>query len=103
MESESNLRFFSYTLSKLLLHFAFLELTRRAPFSRTGVVINLVNPGICHSGLSRNANFVMRLQIAFVRFLLARSTEVGSRTLLHGVTAGEEGHGKYLSECEIAE
>ena len=38
-----------------------------------------------------------------MRFLLARTTEVGSRTLVHAGTSGVETHGKYLSDCEITE
>jgi hypothetical protein len=38
-----------------------------------------------------------------MRFLLARKTEVGSRTLVHAGTSGVESHGKYLSDCKITE
>lgn len=38
-----------------------------------------------------------------LRFLLARSTEVGSRTLVHGGLQGAQSHGKYLSDCKITE
>jgi hypothetical protein len=38
-----------------------------------------------------------------MRFLLARKTEVGSRTLVHAGSQGVESHGKYLSDCETAE
>jgi hypothetical protein len=38
-----------------------------------------------------------------MRFLLARKTEVGSRTLVHASSQGVESHGKYLSDCEITE
>ena len=37
-----------------------------------------------------------------VKLLLsARSTEVGSRTLVHAASAGPETHGQYLSECRV--
>ena len=35
--------------------------------------------------------------------MLARKTEVGSRTLTHAGISGVETHGKYLSDCEITE
>jgi hypothetical protein len=38
-----------------------------------------------------------------MRFLLARKTEVGSRTLVHAGGQGVESHGKYLSDCTITE
>ena len=38
-----------------------------------------------------------------VRTVMARTAEVGSRTILHGLVAGEENHGKLLSGCKIKE
>lgn len=38
-----------------------------------------------------------------MKALLARSTEYGSRTLVHAVSQGPESHGKYLSDCKIVE
>ena len=35
--------------------------------------------------------------------LLARSTEVGSRTLVHAGAQGPESHGQYLSDCAITD
>lgn len=35
--------------------------------------------------------------------MMARSAEVGSRTILHGLVAGEGSHGKLLSGCKIKE
>lgn len=32
---------------------------------------------------------------------MCRSTEVGSRTLVHAGLAGPDTHGKYLSDCRI--
>lgn len=34
-------------------------------------------------------------------WLLARSTEVGSRNYVSAVSAGEESHGKWFSECVV--
>ena len=33
--------------------------------------------------------------------VFARSTEVGSRTVVHGAEGGEETHGKYLDDCKV--
>jgi uncharacterized protein (DUF1778 family) len=35
--------------------------------------------------------------------LMARTTEEGSRTLVHSAAAGDESHGQYMSECEVKE
>lgn len=79
------------------------ELASLLPVSKTGVVINTVNPGLCTTELSRNLNWVGRSRIALMRLLLGRTAEQGSRTLLHAAVAGEESHGKYVSDCEIKE
>ncbi|EHK50460.1 hypothetical protein TRIATDRAFT_211944 [Trichoderma atroviride IMI 206040] len=92
-----------YPLSKLLLTFAYFEFARRAPFSRTGVAITMVNPGACKTNLASHLNSSARLQIGIVLSLIGRNAEMGSRTLLHGLAVGEEAHGRYLSECEISD
>ena len=62
-------------------------------------VITAVNPGFCKSELGRDgAPFLAAIK--FLRYLLARSTEVGSRTLLGGACAGEGSHGMYMSDCQ---
>lgn len=38
----------------------------------------------------------------FIKLLLARSTEYGSRTLVHAASQGLETHGQYLSDCKVA-
>ena len=62
-------------------------------------VITAVNPGFCKSELGRDGAPFLSL-IKFLRYILARSTEVGSRTLLAGADAGLGSHGKYMSDCE---
>ncbi|KAL6402706.1 hypothetical protein AUP68_14039 [Ilyonectria robusta] len=34
---------------------------------------------------------------------MARTTEVGGRTLVHSADAGEESHGQYMSGCRVKE
>jgi hypothetical protein len=63
----------------------------------------MVNPGACKTNLPNHLNSSIRLQIGIIQALIGRSAEMGSRTLLHGLTVGEEAHGRYLSECEISE
>lgn len=41
--------------------------------------------------------------VGFMRAIMGRSAEWGSRDLLHGIAVGEESHGKYLQFCEIHE
>ncbi len=73
------------------------------PVDKTGIVIDLVCPGLCVTELARNAppEFVQRLKDMHAKF--GRTAEDGSRTLLHGVTAGVEDHGKLLHSCHDGE
>jgi hypothetical protein len=50
-----------------------------------------------HSELGREAG----IGFYIMKLIIARSTEVGSRTLVHAATAGGETHGQYLSDCSI--
>lgn len=73
------------------------------PVSHTGVVVNLVCPGMCKTNLSRNAPPAFRENLAKRHAQSGRTAEDGSRTLLHGAVAGKESHGCFLDSCEIAE
>ncbi|KAF2448888.1 NAD(P)-binding protein [Karstenula rhodostoma CBS 690.94] len=63
------------------------------------VVLNCVNPGFCHSALTRDFAPIAYIGKIAMR---ARSTEVGSRTLVHAASAGRESFGEYLSNCQVA-
>ncbi|KAE8553774.1 hypothetical protein EYB25_005156 [Talaromyces marneffei] len=102
MEDDS-LGMVSYPLSKLMVTFAARELADLLPVSQTGVVVNSVNPGVCKTDLSRNAPAEFRRQLAEMHEKFGRTAEDGSRTLLHGAVGGKESHGRYLSDCEIAD
>ncbi|KAG4440825.1 hypothetical protein IFR05_003697 [Cadophora sp. M221] len=86
-----------YPTSKLLPIYIVREMAERKP--EYPVTINLVNPGLCESELAREGN----LRVGIMKFFLARTTEVGSRTLVNGAGAGRESHGIYLSECALGE
>jgi NAD(P)-dependent dehydrogenase (short-subunit alcohol dehydrogenase family) len=88
-----------YNVSKLLEVFAVREIVATMASDGYPVIINLVNPGLCVSQLMRELSPLLRF---FVRLIFrARSTEVGSRTLVHAASAGEETHGQYLGDCKI--
>ncbi|KAI9653372.1 MAG: hypothetical protein M1831_006077 [Alyxoria varia] len=97
-----------YPLSKLLDIMIVREFAVRYPTSDGyPVTINCTNPGLCHSELSRGAPW----PVSIFKWLLARKTEVGSRTSVNAAAevdgAAKAGmrhapswtHGKYLSDC----
>lgn len=87
-----------YSLSKLLQVLALREITRQHPVNQLGCTLNLVSPGWCHSELGRE---LMTPVIAIIMKIMCRTTEVGSRTLVHAaISHGTRSHGMYLSGQE---
>ncbi|KAF1935289.1 retinol dehydrogenase 12 [Clathrospora elynae] len=89
-----------YPVSKLVQLLIVRAIADHHPASEFPVTINIVNPGLCWSELAREAT---GWGFWFFRLIVARSTEVGSRTLVHAGASGIETHGKYLSDCMIEE
>ncbi|KAK0702298.1 putative short-chain dehydrogenase/reductase family protein [Lasiosphaeris hirsuta] len=100
---EELMPFKTYPLSKLLEVLVARHLSGILSVSRTGVVINLVCPGLCTTELDRTAPQTFRDDLAARRAEYGRTAEDGSRTLLHAAVAGEKSHGCLLHSCEIAE
>ncbi|KAL1861471.1 hypothetical protein Daus18300_008866 [Diaporthe australafricana] len=86
-----------YPASKLLEVLVVRQIAPRLKGS--GVTLNMLNPGLCHSELSRDANIGLEV----MKLFLARSTEVGSRTLVAAAVAGEGSHGSYMSDGVVAD
>jgi retinol dehydrogenase-12 len=93
-----------YQTSKLLEVFfvrALAEKMNTGTHASERVILNMVNPGFCHSSLSRNAKGIQGLTFWLMKVILARSTEVGSRNLVASAAGGSETHGKYVSDCVV--
>ena len=67
------------------------------------IIINHVNPGWVVTEVMREWSGLKMIIFKFFRFFLARSTEVGARTLINAAEGGEETHGQYLDDCQIGE
>ncbi|OGM49857.1 putative short chain dehydrogenase/reductase family oxidoreductase [Aspergillus bombycis] len=92
-----------YPLTKLMLTIAVRHLATLTPVDRTGVVMNLVCPGLCKTDIGRNAPAEVQESVANFVAQCGRTAEDGSRTLLHGAVAGRESHGRFLQSCESGE
>jgi retinol dehydrogenase-12 len=92
-----------YPLSKLIEHLCFNEfrhvVAKRNQGESNQVIVNLVNPGWCQTELGRYKEKGLGERI--MAPLIIRTAEQGSRTLAHGVMAGRETNGQYLSECQV--
>lgn len=84
-----------YPTSKLL---GLLAIRKIAPeLEGSGVILNALNPGLCHSQLAREGNAFLTV----MKFFFARTTEIGSRTLVASAMAGPESHGKYMYDEKV--
>ncbi|KPI43044.1 WW domain-containing oxido [Cyphellophora attinorum] len=87
-----------YHLSKLLLILCFRALSEK--LGKPGhMIVSYVNPGWCQTELFRTDDGGAGGR--FGLWLIGRTAEVGSRTLVHAITDGPHSHGKYLSECRV--
>ncbi|KAK9239550.1 hypothetical protein V1525DRAFT_27100 [Lipomyces kononenkoae] len=85
-----------YPTSKLL---EVLVVRKIAPkLADSGVILNMPNPGMCHSELARELGFSAWL----LKLVLARTTEVGSRTLVAAAIVGNESHGAYMTDGKVS-
>ena len=90
-----------YNVSKLLVIYAVREFAQKSTKMASGeldVIINTPNPSFCKSDLANE----MQGNAGYATFekVMARTTEEGSRTLVHGVLADSESNGHYLNNCQ---
>lgn len=86
-----------YQVTKLLEVLAVRGMANERTSTAIPVTINYVNPGLCHSELGRDLGIMFTL----LKLVVARSTELGSRTLVDAATKGPESHGMYCSDCRV--
>ncbi|KAK7045047.1 hypothetical protein R3P38DRAFT_2882282 [Favolaschia claudopus] len=77
---------FRYVLTKLLNILFVRALTARLPPS-TPIIVNSVNPGLCHSELTRTMTGILAFFDRLTNWIFAYSTEVGSRHLVWAALA----------------
>lgn len=91
-----------YPVSKLLVVYVVRELSDRLRNSKKPlVIINTPNPSYCKSQLLRDPGLSTSFLVKMGERVFARSTEAGSRALVHGILSGPESHGQYMTNCHI--
>jgi len=98
-----------YTVTKLLEIMAVREigaLLGNEKSEHSCVIVNCLTPGVCKSEFNREAEAPdsARLMKWGTKLVVctARSTEVGARTLVAGLEAGEESRGAYMEDSCVA-
>ena len=98
LSSHRSLIILRYNVSKLLEVFYCRELAARTNQNdKPDVIINYVDPGLCHTEITRDGPLILHI----VKFFFARTSEVGSRTLVNAVESGTESHGQYMSNSLV--
>ncbi|KFA53853.1 hypothetical protein S40293_01621 [Stachybotrys chartarum IBT 40293] len=92
-------RYYTSKLLQILLSRAMAE----AMSKRYNIIINSLTPGFCISGLLNDAVGIQAAAYSLLAKVIARTTEVGGRTLVAGISQGKDSHGKYLNDGEIDE
>ncbi|KAL7948116.1 hypothetical protein V8C42DRAFT_343076 [Trichoderma barbatum] len=88
-----------YPLTKLLVLYAVRELAERTKSNnKSRFILNTPNPSYCKSDLTRETDSA---GAKIFEKVLARTTEEGSRTLVHGLLTDETSHGQYLTNCHV--
>ncbi|KAI4858337.1 hypothetical protein E4T45_00152 [Aureobasidium sp. EXF-8846] len=94
-----------YKVSKLLLLYAVREMAARSPITPdSNVIIDYLTPGACKSDIFRDdASWIQRLIMNILVSMIARTTEQGSRTIVHAASPdiGTDAHGAFLMDCKV--
>lgn len=90
-----------YNVSKLLEVLVVREWCQKHIAQPYPVTVNFMNPGFCHSSLARDMGDSWALWL--MKLVLARTTEIGGRTLVHSALAAKDTHGEYMCNGLIAQ
>jgi retinol dehydrogenase-12 len=67
------------------------------------IIASTMNPGFVATDIMREANWYRRIWFSIMKSLLARTAEVGGRTLVNAAEGGDATHGAYLNDCKPTE
>lgn len=92
-----------YSVTKLMEVLVVRELAAKVNQStKPKVIVNCLTPGACHSDFDRDMSGIGLYVFRLAKFFVARSTEVGSRTLVAAAEADEESHGEYMADSRVS-
>ena len=89
----------AYGNSKLANIYFTKELQRILKKQNKDILVAAVHPGVVRTDITRSYNAVVRLFIAPLLFIIAKTPKGGAQTSLHCATAPNIDGGKYYSNC----
>jgi len=96
-----------YALSKILVLYSLHELAARSPIdNNSDVILSVMTPGACKSDIFRDdAGFITKIVMGVAMAAVARTTEVGGRTLVYSVSPDlpKEAHGSFIMDNKVAQ
>jgi retinol dehydrogenase-12 len=81
--------------------FAVREIAPRMTEKGSKVALNIINPGLAKTELTRYSTGVIKIVMGVSKVLLARTAEEAGRTLVHAASVGMESHGLYFTNCDV--
>jgi len=94
-----------YNVTKVLLVFIVRALAGKINEGRSAaeeVTINTLDPGLCQNAETASAwGAFGKAMFAVMKKFLARTTEVGGRTLVASAVGGVDTHGQYMASCAV--
>lgn len=68
---------------------------------KPSVTVNALTPGLCRTELLREFSLMGQIIAGAIKLAVARTAEMGSRTLVHAAESSFDSHGKYLRDCKV--
>ncbi|KAF6820594.1 short-chain dehydrogenase reductase family [Colletotrichum plurivorum] len=103
VEENANMYDSRYNVSKLMQLLLARELADKiSSGDKPGnVVVSVANPGLAHSEVARNVGYIHGKVIRVVFWLVARTAEQASRTVVLAAEGGQETNGQYLDDGKV--
>jgi NAD(P)-dependent dehydrogenase (short-subunit alcohol dehydrogenase family) len=84
-----------YLLVKIATWYATKGIAELVDQHQSNVVVNATCPGLCSTNMARDVPRVFKIFMMIQNFFLARTAEMGSRTLVSATGLGPESHGRF--------
>ncbi|CAH0054730.1 unnamed protein product [Clonostachys solani] len=84
-----------YLLVKLATWYATKGIAQIFAEHDPDIIVNATCPGLCKTNMARDVPRVFKIFMAIQNYFLARTAEMGSRTLVSATGLGPESHGKF--------